>query len=289
MLATLTEVKRFAPGRSGSVSNQIQEGVRQGGEACASSDFGLHCGVRRILSAALLTLAGPCLAGGTRDFEKPFRKADGKSEARAIRAATPPSKAWTWSAEEGFGLWDYLMLPLLPYALAAAAPPASVAGGVATPAHRLETTYQRVSHAVGGLGARYRLHARNHLGVDASWTRYRERYDSVDLNLFNLDATGAFYQDGAGIGYFGLGLAGLSARGTRLGPEARLGGDWFPLKALSLEASIGLALVRGNGLGDFRTGLGISIARAQVRLGYRTLFGPDGRLSGPEAAFALWS
>lgn len=60
------------------------------------------------------------------------------------------------------------------------------------------------------------------------------------------------------------------------------------MKPWSIEGALGLGMIRGDDFGDLRLGVGLALGRAQIRLGYRALFGPTSHLGGPEAALSAW-
>lgn len=270
------------------------------------------------LAALLLWAYAPLSASSLGDFEKQYDKGDPpvakvvaqetKKEARKILDSAAKAAA----SDDDTSWRDTLLLlpiysfalPIYPFALANSSPhlgfadrpyapkpdgsPLAYAEGSKAFSARLEATYQRVSDSIGGLGARLRYLSTNRLGAEASWTRYRERYNRVDLNVADVEVMGAIHQEAELVELYGLGVKMLSGVRTLAGPELRLGADYYPIAPLSVEGTIGLSVINGNGLGDFRASAGVELRRVQLRLGYRSLFGPGPHLSGPEASLAYW-
>lgn len=259
------------------------------------------------VAAVAICSSAPARAGELRDFEKQYSKPGAPAKAKAERRPRPLTKDEAQRAADVLtdgATWDLvkvaLLLPLVPYALASSGPhlgfadrpyaggQEAFAEGPRDRAVRAELSYQRVSSAVGGLGARLRVMTKPRVGLEGSWTRYRERYERVDINLAEAGLTGALEQGARTMAWFSIGGAVLSGVRARGGPQARLGFDCYPLAPLSLEAEAAVAGISGRALGEVRGSVGVEVLRLQLRAGYRSLWGPVVRLSGPEASLSYW-
>ncbi len=146
---------------------------------------------------------------------------------------------------------------------------------------RVEPRCHRTGDDAGGCGLRARVDDETHVGLDAAWTRYRER-GAADLDYLTAAARGdALREDDVRLEYR-FGLSGVAGRLNRPGGLAGLELESYPLRPLRFDAGLTAAFLDGGTLGDFSAGASYVGGRLESRLGWRLLTGPLPDLSGPE-------
>ena len=238
-------------------------------------------------------------------FEKPYKKSShskNKSDSSTAEKMVSRMGPGDWQAAAQVA-WFLIRLPAIPFVILKDTPRQGYAPypyfedekgrlgygkGTTTPVQRVNLSYQQVPGDITAVGARYRMMWENHLGIDFSWSRYKEEGVSATLNFYDLAVTGNLYQTSELINSFGLGFKALDGTTARFGPELRGGFEWFPMKPLAVDGTAALSLLNNRGLWDLRIGGGILVRQLHFRVGYRALVGRGDDLTGPEASLSLF-
>lgn len=146
---------------------------------------------------------------------------------------------------------------------------------------RVEPRCHRTGDDAGGCGARARVDDETHVGLDAAWTRYRER-GAAELDYLTAAVRGDVLREDDVRLEYRFGLSGLAGRLNRPGGLAGMEVESYPLRPLRFDVALAAAFLDGGTLGDFAAGAALVSGRLESRLGWRLLTGPLPDLSGPE-------